>query len=439
MRLMRRQAVSTASDSGRRGPQSRLSRVTGPLELCQAIWNAAFTTFIIIFRRPDAGEIRSSDLTVASCSVSLENPVVATGGESEFQSGQGWNERGKSLDALIFADDYERTDLLESPLEFGEFMKTKAMVAITWCLFGSALIFSQAPAQQRQEPQPTPEKPVTVTSIPGVIAAGTKVERVWTGLKAADGLISEPDGTLLLPEQRAHRISRFDKNGKITLYLEDTNEAGGIALVNGRVIAVERNMPPRVRVLAPERKVLADSFEGKPLQRLSDIVADRKGGVYFTEGATDSVYYLNPGGKVSRVVTALDGANGVMLSPDDRTIYVTNGNAGIAAFDVQPDGSIRNQRPFVKPEGGQDGLCVDNAGRLYVASDLGIQVFSPQGQHLGLIPTPRGTTTLAFAGPDKKTLYVIGRNNDGPGGGGPDARSMYKISMLAEGIKGRAK
>jgi gluconolactonase len=315
-------------------------------------------------------------------------------------------------------------------------MRTKAMFAIMSCLFGSALILRQAAAQQ----QPPAEKQTTATSIPGIVAAGAKVERVWKGLKSADGLIGEPNGTLLLPEPKANGISRFDKDGKITLYLEDTNEAGGIAIdPKGRVIAVERNMPPRVRVLAPELKVLADTFEGKALQRLADIVGDKKGGVYFTEGANSSVYYINPGGQLTRVAADIQGANGIMLSPDDRTLYVTNTAAGILAYDVQPDGSIRNRRPFVKPEGGQDGLAVDAAGRLYAASDLGIQVFSPQGQHLGLIPTPRETTSLAFAGPDKKTLYVIGRGNDGPGGDGPDARSMYKISMLAEGYKGRAK
>jgi gluconolactonase len=316
-------------------------------------------------------------------------------------------------------------------------MKTKAVYAIVLCFFGLVLIVSQTAAAQQQ---PAADKQTTATSIPGVVAAGTKVERVWTGLRAADGLISEPDGTLLLPEQRANRISRFDKDGKITLYLEDTNEAGGIAFdTKGRLISVERNMPPRVRVLVPERKVLADTYQGKPLGRLSDIVADRKGGVYFTEGATDSVYYMNSRDQVTRVGEGVEGANGIMLSPDEKTLYVTNTPNGIAAFDVQEDGSIRNKRMFVKPEGGQDGLAVDNAGRLYVASDLGVQVFSPQGQHLGLIPTPRGTTTLAFAGPDKKTLYVIGRGNDGAGGDGGDARSMYRIAMLAEGIKTRAK
>ena len=314
-------------------------------------------------------------------------------------------------------------------------MKTKAVFTIMGCVLGSALMLNPAAARQQVQA----ETPITTQSIPGVVAAGTRVERVWTGLQAADGLISEPDGTLLLPEQRADRISRFSADGTITLYLEDTNEAGGIAFdTMSRLISVERRMP-RVRVLVPERRVLVDAYEGEPLQRLSDIVADQKGGVYFTEGANSAVYYLNSGGGLTRVANDIEGANGVTLSPDERTLYVTNREAGILAYDVAPDGGIENRRPFVKPEGGQDGMAVDGAGRLYVAGQSGVQVFSPQGQSLGIIPVPRPTTTLAFAGPDKKTLYVIGRGNDGPGGDSGDARSMYRISMVAEGFKGRAK
>jgi gluconolactonase len=128
-----------------------------------------------------------------------------------------------------------------------------------------------------------------------------------------------------------------------------------------------------------------------------------------------------------------------MLSPDERTLYVTNTEAGILAFDVQPDGSLRNSRPFAKPEGGQDGLAIDAAGRLYIASDIGVQVYSPQGQHIGLIPAPRHLTSLGFAGTDKKALYFIGSGHDGPRGGEADARSLYRVSMIAEGFKGRAK
>ena len=317
-------------------------------------------------------------------------------------------------------------------------MKTKAMFAIAWYLFGAAFVLCQTPAPQQP---PSPEKQMTATAIPGVVAAGTKVERVWTGLQAGDGLLGAPDGTVLLPEQgTANRVLKFDRNGKSTVYLEDTNEAGGIAIdPKGRVIDIERSPPSRVRVLAPERKVLADSFEGKPFQRLSDIVGDTKGGAYITESPSSSIFYLTPAGQITRVASDVQGANGIMLSADEKTLYVTNTQAGILAYDVQPDGSIQNRRNFIMPAGGQDGLAIDASGRLYIASQLGVQVYNPQGQHLGLIPTPRPATTLAFSGPDKKTLYVIGRGNDGPEGNGPTARSMYKISMLAEGFKGRAK
>jgi gluconolactonase len=300
-------------------------------------------------------------------------------------------------------------------------------------LLGSLLALNPFAAGQQ------PESAVTTPDIPGVVAGGTRVERVWTGLRAADGLISEPDGTLLLPEQRADRISRFSSDGTITLYLEDTNEAGGIAIdAMGRLISVERRLP-RVRVLAPERRILLDSYEGEPLERLSDIVADQKGGVYFTEGRRSSVYYLSPDGDATRLANDIEGANGIMLSPDERTLYVTNTPAGILAFDVRPDGGIGNRRPFVMPQEGQDGMAIDAMGRLYVAGRTGVQVFSSEGASLGVIPTPRPTTTLAFAGPEKRTLYVIGRGNDGPDGDSPDARSMYRVSMLAEGFRGRAK
>jgi gluconolactonase len=78
---------------------------------------------------------------------------------------------------------------------------------------------------------------------------------------------------------------------------------------------------------------------------------------------------------------------------------------------------------------GADGLAVDSTGRLYVATQVGVQVFSQQGAHLGTIPIgiQNGPQNLAFAGPDKKTLYVVGRN------------AAWKIAMQSQGIKNRAK
>ena len=94
---------------------------------------------------------------------------------------------------------------------------------------------------------------------------------------------------------------------------------------------------------------------------------------------------------------------------------------------MQPDGSLRNFRTFATLMGGNaDSMCIDADGRLYVAAG-GVQVFSPKGEYLGTIKTPLNPQAPAFAGPDKKTLYVVG--------GG----AVYKIAMLAQGIKARAK
>ena len=79
------------------------------------------------------------------------------------------------------------------------------------------------------------------------------------------------------------------------------------------------------------------------------------------------------------------------------------------------------------PQSGADGLTIDGQGRVYVAASNGVQVFTPQGQHLGTIPTPRPPQNVAFAGADKKTLYIVGRG------------AVSKVQMLAEGFKGRAK
>jgi gluconolactonase len=140
-------------------------------------------------------------------------------------------------------------------------------------------------------------------------------------------------------------------------------------------------------------------------------------------------------------------SNGIMLSPDEKTLYVTNGGS-ILAFDIQPDGAVVNRRDFAKLDGGNgDGMAVDAAGRLYVTSAPGVQVFNPDGKHLGTIPAPRNPISVAFSGPDKKTLYIVGSGALGPDGKEfttpagvrNNAKTIYKIPVIAEGFKGRAK
>jgi gluconolactonase len=301
------------------------------------------------------------------------------------------------------------------------------------------------------------EKQVTVTGIPGIIAAGAKWTLAWQGTDNADGIVGTSDGGLLFAQEQPNRISKLDKNDKVSAYLEDTHGTGAIAIDSkGRILVVERTCtdpgrqpsacsePTAVAVLAPERKILANSFEGKGLGRLNDLVVDKKGGAYFTVSGS---FYVNAAGKVSSVGANLR-TNGVMLSLDEKTLYLTNG-AVIVAFDVQPHGTVKNQRDFAKLEAGGagDGMAIDAAGRLYVTSPPGVQVFSPEGKYLGVIPTPRAVISAAFSGPDKRTLYVVGSGALGPDGTEfktpegvrNNAKTIYRVPMLAQGFKGRAK
>ena len=331
-------------------------------------------------------------------------------------------------------------------------MKSRAPFTIAWCLCASALALGQAPAPERLP------REVTMTAIPGVVAAGAKWQLVWQGFDNADGIVGTSDGGLLFAQEQPGRVRKLDTDGKDSIFIENTHGAGALAIdAGGRIIAVERTctdpgLPPSpacaeptiVGVLAPERKALADNYQGKPLGRLNDLVVDKKGRVYFTVGGA---YYVSPGGPVTSLGDNIR-SNGIMLSPDEKTLYVTNGMV-ILAFDILPDGTVANRRDFGRLEGGGggDGMAIDADGRLYVTSGPGVQVLSREGRYLGIIPTPRGVISVAFSGPDKLTLYVVGsgaldpdgKEHTTPAGVRNNAKTIFRIPVLAQGFKGRAK
>ncbi len=314
-------------------------------------------------------------------------------------------------------------------------------------------------AQQRGGGQPQPARDVTVTAIPGVVAAGATWTVAWQGADNADGLVAADDGGLLFAQEQPNRISKIDRDGRVSVFLEDTHGTGAIAVdARGRIIAVERTCtdpgrnaavgpctePTAIAVLAPARAMLANNIDGKPLGRLNDLVAAKNGSVYFTSGGA---FRLDPAGHVTSLGDNIR-ANGIMLSRDERVLYVTNG-AGVLAFDVEPDGAVTNRREFAMLEAGGagDGMAIDADGRLYVTSNPGVQIFGADGKYLGLIPTPRASISVAFSGRGKTMLYIVGSGAVGadgrelatPPGVRNNAKTIYRLPMLAAGFAGRAK
>jgi gluconolactonase len=278
----------------------------------------------------------------------------------------------------------------------------------------------------------------TVTEIPGVIAAGQKWTRVWQVIgNNADGIMTDTDGALLLAQNDNGAIVKLTANGTVTPVYRDLNASGAMSRnTKGALFVVERGLRAAVRQIAPQNRVHANTINGDPLDCLggviNDLSADSKGGVYFTMGG---LFYADPKGVVKQYGEGLR-TNGVVLSPDEKVLYVTNGNS-VAAFDVQADGALTNQRVFVMlPSGGGDGLTVDSQGRLYVTAGRALHVAAPDGKLLGTIPSPVTLITAAFAGPDKKTMYAVTslRAADGT-----QSAEVYSIPMVAQGFAGRAK
>jgi sugar lactone lactonase YvrE len=298
-------------------------------------------------------------------------------------------------------------------------------------------------AQNTKPVPPEPPTPPASTAIPGVIAAGQnwKVVWQWEG-NNADGLIAGDKGTLLFANNDASNVMRLDPaTGLASVVYRDTNTGGALSRSkNGALFLAVRGLGSGIEQLAPQRKKFATSFQGEPLDCsggvMNDLMADARGGVYFAVTGA-GVFYANPQGAVTKYGDVL-GANGIVLSPDEKLLYVTNGGV-VLAFDVQADGSLTRMREFGKLRGGQagDGSAVDSEGRLYVATGASADVFAPSGQFLGTIPGPQGLHGVAFGGRDKKTLYGIVFYGTW---GTPSARNrVIAIPTLSQGYTGRAK
>jgi gluconolactonase len=206
-------------------------------------------------------------------------------------------------------------------------------------------------------------------------------------------------------------------------------------------------------------KVIADQYEGKPIDGPNDVVTDAKGGIYFTDPQFTiepekfqpgrAVYYVSPEGKIIRLTEPNEFAmpNGIVLSPDGKTLYINNciddeswypvsseKDNFIWAYDVNADGTISNGRKFAKlfltenvldrkaRTTSADGMAIDKQGNLYVATYYGVQIFNAKGEFVGMINLPSFPVSLCFGDADMKTLYIVSYSK------------VYKIRTNMEGF-----
>jgi gluconolactonase len=254
---------------------------------------------------------------------------------------------------------------------------------------------------------------------------------VHSGFTFTEGPAADRNGNLYFSDIPANRIHKVDASGAVSTFREGSNAANGL-IVNaaGEIVACEgKGQVVAISADGKDRRVLVERHDGARFNAPNDLVLDKAGGVYFTDpyfGApsplpqkVQAVYYADKTGKATRLVDDLRSPNGIILSPDEKTLYVVPyDQAEVMAYPIESPGQIGAGRVFCtleQPQGqvgrGGDGLTVDERGNLYITSPTGLQVYSPDGKLLGTIKVPGTLTNATFGGPDGKTLYITGGPN----------------------------
>lgn len=267
-------------------------------------------------------------------------------------------------------------------------------------------------------------------SIPGLGPVGPIV-KLHGGFQFTEGPAADRAGNVYFSDIPANRVHKVDAQGRLSLFREPSNNTNG-NMFNAAGELVSCEMQGRVVAVSPDGKTvrpLAEAYQGKRFNAPNDLVIDRSGGVYFTDPhfrapeplpqGTTAVYYVSAAGEVTRLIDDLKAPNGVILSPDEKTLYVIpSQQAEMMAYPVLAAGKLGPGRVFYsmqQPPGkqgtGGDGLTVDVQGNLYITSGLGLQVVSPEGKLLGIIAFPEQPANVTFGGPEGKTLYVTARTS----------------------------
>ncbi|HIE96597.1 MAG TPA: SMP-30/gluconolactonase/LRE family protein [Planctomycetes bacterium] len=279
----------------------------------------------------------------------------------------------------------------------------------------------------------------TAQEIPGIGPVG-KVQRLNTDFAFTEGPAADAAGNLYFTDIPNSRIHKRDVKGTLSVFAEPSGHCNGLMVVGNRLLACEMDGRLKEYDLKTGKEMsLAAEYKGTRFNAPNDLVIDRTGGIYFTDPryrapdpwpqGKEAVYYRAPDGTVTRLIDDRTAPNGVILSPDEETLYVIPSmEKQMWSYPVVSPGKIGVGKVFcelTQPEGqnnaGGDGLTIDVKGNLYITTALGLQVFDPSGKQLGTIRIPEHPANVSFGGKDRKTLFVTAR------------KSLYSVETRATG------
>ncbi len=248
-----------------------------------------------------------------------------------------------------------------------------------------------------------------------VLIDGEEWQEIGSGFGFTDGACSDAEGNFYFSDLPKGAVYKVTPDGKVSPLIENGPRISGLKFgPDGRLYACTQS--PKKQVVAiqlpsKEIAVLADNVQP------NDLIVSAKGFVYFTETGKGQVTGINvKAGEVFTAATNLNAPNGIALSPDGGTLAVSEyKGSNVWTYRVGAAGTLSAGAPYMmlrtptgKAESAGDGMTVDSAGRYYVTSALGIQMFDATGRMGGVIARPqnKGTVSCAFGGEKGAYLYV---------------------------------
>lgn len=264
-----------------------------------------------------------------------------------------------------------------------------------------------------------------------------KVDKLAGDFKFTEGPAVDAKGNVYFTDLRQHMILAWTIDEQLDTIRENSGRANGLYFdKNGNLLVCEGEKG-QITSISPtgEHTIIAATYNNKRFNQPNDLWIDPQGGVYFTDpkyGADDKeidqdgmhVYYINPDhSSVIKVIDDFEKPNGVLGTPDGKTLYVTDAQAGKTyQYAIQKDGTLANKTVFV--ELGCDGMTIDVSGNVYLTprGKKAVEIFSPSGALLESIPVPESPSNLCFGGKENNQLYITART------------SIYRANLDTKGV-----
>ena len=285
-----------------------------------------------------------------------------------------------------------------------------------------------------------------------IIPAEAVLERVSDGCTFAEGPAADAEGNVYFSDCPNDRIMLYRTDGTTVVWKQPSQRANGMNFdAQGRLVtccAGGATYPGGARsVLRYEHDGsvtnLASHYNGKPLNSPNDLCFDTHGRIYFTdprygdrsdiEQDCMAVYRIELDGRLTRVIDDMQMPNGILISEDNRTLYLVDHNPDpggartLVAYDIDGEGRCK-WRGVLHDYGsgyGGDGMVLDVAGNIYLTAGdgaaAGVYIFTPDGEQIGFIRTPEIAGNCTFGGPDLRTLYIAASS------------SLYRIRLAIPG------